>query len=176
MSLMDNEQKYGLISSLFHWTMAILLFVNYLLGSVVEDFENNPFINMNLHMTLGCLIFLIGTLRLAWRFLNLEPQPIQQNRMLKKISNNIFILFYSLIFLIPISGYALTNADGYLVSFFGKDLYPVFHKSDLLEDFFEESHEILANLLLLLVALHVSAALYHKYIEKIDIFKRIGFR
>jgi len=37
MPILNNNQKYGLISILFHWSMAIIILITFLLGKNLQD-------------------------------------------------------------------------------------------------------------------------------------------
>ena len=58
MPILNNNQKYGLISIFFHWGMAIIILITFLLGKNLQvNFQNYYFI-LQLHNSFGLLIFI----------------------------------------------------------------------------------------------------------------------
>jgi cytochrome b561 len=81
---------------------------------------------------------------------------------------------YVLLFAMPLSGWMMSSARGFPVSWFGfiqlPDLVP---KSKPLYDAFLTTHEVLAWTLGAVVTLHVAAALKHHFVLKDDTLRRM---
>ena len=81
--IFNNSFKYGLVSKMFHWYMAILLLVILLIGNLSEHLSGNFYnYSMLIHNSLGVSIFVFVFLRLAWRWSNKIPEKIIINKFL----------------------------------------------------------------------------------------------
>lgn len=76
--LRDDQTRYGLISVLLHWTIAVLIAVLIGLGlwmvslSVFDSwYRTAPM----LHTSLGVVVALLMLIRLLWRMLTATPAP-----------------------------------------------------------------------------------------------------
>jgi cytochrome b561 len=77
-------------------------------------------------------------------------------------------------FILPLSGYFYSLAAGVPVVYLGIWPLPVLIDADpLLKPILEELHEVLSTVLLIVVSLHVLAALKHQFVDRDNIFKRI---
>ena len=175
MSIFNTKESYGLVSKFFHWIMAAMLIIIWLLGTFNDEVGPLKKIFIVTHYTLGITIFLMVGLRLIWRWLNPKPEYLSPNKFLRKISNMVFTLFYSLMFIIPISGYVLMNLRGRNPVYFGYEIPALFSSNEAWKGFAKETHELLGTVLLILFVLHVLAALYHHYIKRDETLKRMAW-
>ena len=176
MAILNTKTTYGFISKFFHWIMAIMIIVTWLLGKFNDDVGDLKRAFIITHYTLGITIFLMVGFRLMWRWLNIKPDHLLENKILNKISSVVFTLFYSLMFIIPLSGYVLMNLRGRNPVYFGYEIPALLSKNDAWKGFAKETHEILGMILLILFVLHVVAALYHHYIRKDQTLTRMSFK
>lgn len=153
----------------FHWLMALIIIANFALGVTMSDLALSPqklqFISW--HKWTGITLLGLVTLRFLWRaFANrpvLLPSPAWQRRI-AKLSH---FLMYLLMFAIPISGWLMSSAGGFTVTYLG--LFPLpdlVAKDKQLFEQLKEVHEILNFTLLGLVILHVLAVLKHQFIDR----------
>ncbi len=85
-------------------------------------------------------------------------------------------VLYVLMFTQPLAGILMSQAAGYPVSFFGLFELPVLlDKDPSLAQFFRGAHGTVWILLVLAVVGHAGAALYHHFIMKDDVLKRMSF-
>jgi cytochrome b561 len=127
------------------------------------------------HKSVGITILALVLLRLLWRALNQNPElPGNLKPYERVLAHFSHITLYVLLFAMPLSGWMMSSARGFPVSWFGfiqlPDLVP---KSKPLYDFFIATHETLAWLLAIVVTLHVAAALKHHFIHKDDVLRRM---
>jgi cytochrome b561 len=92
-----------------------------------------------------------------------------------KIASLTHIVFYILFFIIPITGYFLTNLQGDIVKLFGTHLPSIFERNSEFKYFIHDIHYYLGNILLFMLALHILGALYHHIILKDNTLRRISF-
>ena len=175
MPILNNNQKYGLISILFHWSMAIIILITFLLGKNLQDnFENYYFI-LQLHNSFGLLILILAIFRLIWKFLNIKPDAPSNKIIFMKLASLTHIIFYIFFFIIPITGYLLTNLQGDVVNFFGTHLPNILERNSGLKYYVHDAHYYLGNILLLILSLHILGALYHHFILRDNTLRRISF-
>ena len=175
MPILNNNHTYGLVSIFFHWLMALILIVTFILGLNLESNFQYYYEVLMLHNSLGILIFLLASFRACWRWLNIKPDPLTSKKVFMKMASMIHLFFYILFFLIPITGYLLTNLQGDTVSLFGNYLPVILEKNIQYKQYVHNIHEILGKIILVMVLLHIVGALYHHYWLKDNTLKRMLF-
>ena len=174
MNLTNSETEYGLISKIFHWLTAAVLFVQIPLGLYLVDldFGEKRITIESIHVVLGLSIFYIIVGRLIFKIFNPTPKIrhsiFQGQRLIAKL-NHIFL--YLAVFSITISGALkkLFNGEKLDLFFFHikiKDNYD-------LADTFYEVHIISNYILIALVLLHIVAVIVHKYLFNENLLKKI---
>jgi cytochrome b561 len=83
----------------------------------------------------------------------------------RRFAKLIHVAFYALLFAVPLSGWALSSAEGDRMSFFGLFTMPPLPVGEAMEHTVEEVHEILFNVLAALGLLHLLAALKHQFVD-----------
>jgi cytochrome b561 len=74
---------------------------------------------------------------------------------------------YALLFAMPLTGWMMSSASNYPVSWFGLAQLPDLVAPDRsLKELLEEVHELLAIVLIALALLHVAAALKHQFFDR----------
>ncbi len=177
--LKNTNTNYGVITKNFHWLMALVIVINFSIGFIMGDLERGPlrFFLFNLHKSFGILILFFIFLRLFWRFMNVVPDPLQENKLLKFTAKSVHYFFYAAIIILTFSGWAYSSARGASVSFFGLfSLPPLVEKSDANSDLAFSIHSNIGLILVGLFVIHVGASLYHHYIKKDQTLKRMWFK
>jgi cytochrome b561 len=174
MSILNNISKYGLLNKLVHWLTAAGLLIQIPLGFYLVDldFDQTRVDIENYHILFGLIIFYATLIRLAFKLLTQSPNFNDNTFLGQKIlaKLNHFFLYLTLL-TITISGIfkKLFNGED-LVIFFKK--INLTYNFELSEQFY--SIHILANYTLIgLICLHILAVLFHKFLLKEDILKRI---
>ncbi|MBC8212459.1 MAG: cytochrome b [Gammaproteobacteria bacterium] len=169
MELNNNLRHYGLISILLHWGMAVVIIGLYFLGLYMVDltyYDELYQIAPDIHRSLGLIMLGFLLFRWYWRLRSVRP-AISGKFWEKSAAVWAHRMFYILILVALISGYLISTADGQPVSIFGWiDIPATFYGYENQEDIAGDVHEILTHLLMLLVAIHTSAALKHHFIER----------
>ena len=174
MKLQNNITEYGLISKLFHWLTAAVLFLQIPLGFYLVDldFGEKRITFESIHVTLGVTIFYIIITRLIYKIFN--PTPKLKNsifpgqRLLAKLNH--FFLYLSVL-IITISGLFKKLFNGEKIDLFFFDL-KIRDNFDL-ADLFYDIHIIGNYILISLVLLHILAVLVHRIIFKENLLKKI---
>lgn len=173
MSWLDSDNCYGRVSRLLHWVMALLLLVMLTSEGWMEAFEHmagNP--GMQIHQSIGTLLLALLVFRLIWRRVNLgRVQPLQHWRTAARLGH---LALYSLMLVIPLSGLATAWGSGHGVELFGVELLAPGRETEWLEEAGEDTHEVLASLLWLVMAGHILATLAHQHLTGDGILRRMA--
>lgn len=164
MSLKNTNERWGPVSQLLHWTIALLLVAIGVIGLVMVDMPNTPrkIGVYSLHKSLGLTVFALAIVRLAWRAYAGAPAPLPGPSWQHRVATLTHAAMYALIFAMPISGWLLNSWGGYPLQWFGLFNLPrVVGRDDGLHELAETLHEAGFWLLVLLVVAHVAAAFHH---------------
>ena len=177
MSASHENMRYGTIAQFFHWSVVLMLVFQYIWAWLIEETES---ITLRLelvaqHKTIGMLVLVFAVLRLVWRFIKTPPPlPATMSGWEKWAAKMGHLALYGLLFAVPISGWFFSQAAGYGDYWWGPISIPsVVEPSVEAEELFYELHEIFVTLLMVVVAVHVLAALRHHFILKDDVLKRM---
>jgi cytochrome b561 len=174
----NTVTHYGLVAIFLHWLLAIIILMQIFLGWYMTEFDLGPdrMPLYGIHKQMGLFILMLATVRLSWRSINIAPSMQDLSLFEKIASRGMHGTLYFLMFAVPISGWAMSSAKGYPVSFLGLFVLPDLVSPDQeLGHFLKKIHEWLAYGWLALIALHAAAALKHHFINKDNILKRMLF-
>jgi cytochrome b561 len=173
----DNGLRYGLVTRLFHWTMALLilwqfsgLVINRLFGrSALTDLLNIT------HGSLGAAILVLAILRALWGLYNLRHRPAHENGALGLAARIGHALLYVLMLAIPAMAILRATGSEWGLSLFGLQLVPrggervewMVAPANLL-------HGALAWTLLAMIAAHIAMALVHRFVWKDEVLNRMA--
>lgn len=170
--------RYSNTAIVLHWLIAILIVLAFVLGTIMTDIPGitpTKLRYFSWHKWLGITILGLACVRLLWRLTH--PVPAYTSLMptwQKYAAHGLHIALYVLMFAIPISGYLYSLAAGVPVVYLGIIHLPILIAPDpVLKPILKEVHELLNNGLLILVSLHVLAALKHHFINRDTILKRM---
>ncbi len=125
------------------------------------------------HKTIGVILLVLIAARLIYRFTKGAPASDKSlPPALVGVSHLTHWLMYTLLLAVPILGYIGISYYGAL-SPFGIPLPAVTVKDQEMSKEVFEIHELLAFALVTLVAIHISAALYHKFVRKDRVVERM---
>jgi cytochrome b561 len=169
--------RYGGVAQALHWLVAALVLSQFGLGWTMSDLPLSQlkFDLYQLHKSLGLTIFALVVVRLAWR-LRHPPPPLPASlpaweRAAARINHG---LFYALLLVQPLIGLLQSNAANFPVVVWGVLPLPALIGSDeALGETLVEVHQTVAAVLLVLIALHVAAALRHHFLLKDDVLRRM---
>jgi cytochrome b561 len=123
------------------------------------------------HRHLGLLILVLAALRIALRLRRqTHPRPAQAPAM--RIATWLtHAALYAALLALPLLGWALSDAAGKPPHLFGLALPALAAEDDDLADRLLAWHQDLAWVLLVLVSLHIAAALWHHFIRRDDVLR-----
>lgn len=170
--LQRAPQHFNLTARVLHWSMAVLILAMLFVGiGMVASISLRPTL-VSLHRPLGIAILLLVIVRLVNRLRHRPPPlPIDLPRMQVLAAKASHWLLYTLMFAMPLVGWAMLSAGGYPVTMFkGFALPPIAPHDATIYAVLRTAHTWLALLLFATVLIHLAAALYHAWVRRDDVF------
>lgn len=174
-----NESRYTGTAVSLHWLIAALIICAFTLGWIMTDLEVSPLkLRMfNWHKWVGVTILLLAIVRLLWRLTHKPPAMLPMPAWQRIAAKTLHAVLYVLLLLQPLSGWVYSNAAGYQVVYLGLVPLPnLVAKDKATADVLMERHEFLGWCLLVVVSLHILAALKHHFVDGDATLKRMWFR
>ena len=177
MTIRNTTVRWGHFSQFFHWLILVLIIVQVTLATLADDLPLGlkKLALLARHKSVGITILGLVVLRLLWRWMNPTPElPDTLKPHERVLATLTHAGLYILLFALPLSGWMMSSARGFPVSWFGfiqlPDLVP---KNKALYDAMLETHETLVWALYTIVFLHVAAALKHHFLLKDNVLRRM---
>ena len=188
--LKNTENSYGLIAILLHWIVAAAFIVNY--GLIYyrtwftersSDLAKTLFSN---HTAIGVSVLVFVLLRVLWKLMNKQPKDVPGSQLEHFAAHGAHILLYIVMIVLPLSGYLGTGGPSQL--FYLIEI-PRFADTQIFQtviqgwmglswEQFEAPMDFIHKkggeyFVWVLVLLHAGAALYHHFIRKDTVLKRM---
>lgn len=174
------QERYSAVAITLHWLIALGIIANIALGLYFADLprsDPDKFLLTQTHKSIGLTILVLSLIRVVWRLMHpAPPLPASMSPMLRFAAHATHFLLYVLIVAIPLSGWLMVSSSplGLPTMYFGwfswPDLpyfpdLPRAMKKIWVQDF-SATHVFLAWSAIVLVTIHVLAALYHQFIRR----------
>ena len=173
----STSLKYTGIARSLHWLMAVMIFGLLALGLYMHELPLSPqkLQLYSWHKWAGVTVFLLVWLRLAWRITHpAPPLPASTPPLARRLAAAGHGALYLFMILIPLSGWLMSSAKGFQTVWFGVLPIPdLLGRDAALGESLEEVHETLNVLLMIALAGHVLAALWHRFVRRDGVFERI---
>ena len=187
MTSANTRSRYGTVAMTLHWLIAALVLTNIYLGLSFDYYQKGDaalFQVVQIHKSIGLTVLTLSILRLLWRLVNpVPPLPAGMSKPLKFLAHATHYLLYFLIIAIPLSGWAMVSSSrlGLPTKYFGLFDRPnigflasmPLDQKKMLGHQFGEIHEFLAWSAIVLVVIHVAGALYHQFLRRDDVLRRM---
>ena len=171
MQLRNSSSRYGWVSIVLHWGVALTVFGMFALGLWMVGlgyYDTWRKAGPDLHKSIGIVLFLCMLLRVVWRFVSPPPAaPVNHTRLIKVAAKLGHAFLYLDLFLVMFAGYLISTADGVGIPVFGLFEVPALI-SGLPDqaDVAGQVHLYLAWVLVIFAVLHGLAALKHHFIDR----------
>ena len=184
----DSNTHYGVVSRSLHWLLALLILTQFSLVFVFtwvapEHGGDHRHVHqaaslhetvMMLHNSIGVLILLFGLVLLAWRLTqpkpSLQADPVWQ-RLLARF---VHLVIYAIVIAQPIFGVLMVTSHGQPIPFFGLFSIPAFITLGEQAATLGALHAFTGWwIVLIALGVHVAGSLYHHFIRRDDVLKRI---
>jgi cytochrome b561 len=177
MSFRNTTRSWGSLSKALHWIIVLLIINQWIIAERADALPNGlaKLQVLAWHKSFGITILMLAAIRLVWRLMNPTPDLTAETkpweRVLAKLSH---LLLYALIFAMPLTGWMMSSARNFPVSWF-----KLFQLPDLVapaEQTFHQMldlHHLLFKVLVGVALLHIAGALKHHFYDKNDVLKRM---
>ena len=170
-------QRYTGVAIALHWLIAAAILGTFLLGQYMTNLQLSP-AKLKLysyHKWIGVTIFLLVLVRIAWRLAHRPPlPPVSMPAWQHSAASIAHFFLYALTLAIPVSGWLMSSASGFQVVYLGVVPIPdLLAKSRDAAEQLKHLHEALNWLMVLVVAMHVAAALKHHLMDRDDVLRRM---
>ena len=175
--IFNTKQNWGDVAKALHWIMALLIFTMFILGWVARAYPLSP-TKLDLfiwHKSIGLTLLGLVCVRLVWRLVNSTPSPpaaiSNLEHTLARLGHGVL---YALMILMPLSGYVINSTADFGFRFFGWVRVPNFIPAN--EAWLEIAkivHLVLFFVFVMMIAIHVTAALRHHFVKNNDVLTRM---
>jgi cytochrome b561 len=177
MPIRNSIRTWGTLSKALHWIVVILIIMQFFIANRADELP------MGLeklqawawHKSIGMTVLMLAVLRLAWRLANPTPDLAAETRpwerVLAKLSH---VLLYAFTFALPLTGWLMSSAKNYPVSWFKLFQFPdLVAPAESTFALMQDAHHFLYKALIAVALLHVAGALKHHFIDRNDVLKRM---
>jgi len=171
----DTKERYGTVSRVLHWAMAVLILWQALkLFDRIDDGEH--WVGQTLvpwHISIGTLLLLLVLLRMVWTARNFSSRPdAPPPPLLGFVAKAGHVLLYAAMLLMPLTGISLMIGNGYGLTAFGIEFAARGEEIPWLATI-GTLHPPIAWLLLLMIVGHGGMALVHHFVKKDGVLRRM---
>jgi cytochrome b561 len=194
-----NAQKYSKPAIILHWLVGILILVMFAIGwfmaELPKDAPKIASLDMfdlgiytmqfteeitprtfyfNLHKSIGVTVLMLVLLRIYVRFSHAAPafpatMKIWEIRVADLVHKGLYVLMVAM----PLTGVAMSLNSKFGIKWFGIQLLGGVDNKEMRE-LFVVIHEVIGLALMVMIVLHVAAAIKHKVIDKDEVMQRMS--
>lgn len=175
MGLKNTANSYGSVAKFLHWLIFILVF-GMIVGGLCLDYVPKDYkgVIYNLHKLTGLTILFLMLIRLVWKLVNVKPKlPADTTVWQRHAERVVHDLLYLLIICMPLAGWIGSSSAGKPPHIGDISLGLPIPENEVLIDTMFTLHEYIAYAIIVMVSIHIFAALYHHYVKKDDVLKRM---
>jgi cytochrome b561 len=173
----NSTARYSALAMLCHWVIAGLVVTQFVLARMAEDLPlgAHKLALLARHKSFGMTVLMLAILRLLWRLKNPPPElPAGMTPLERTLARGTHIVFYVLLFAMPLTGWTMSSAKNYSVSWFGLFTWPnLIAKNETAFNFLKATHDTLSNVLFAVAVLHILAALKHHFWNRDNVLLRM---
>jgi len=171
-----ERRQFKAFSRLLHWTMAAMVLTMLCIGVAMVASLANYHVLVSIHRPLGIAILILVVVRFVNRQLSsLPPFPATMSRAERRAATASELAMYGLMFILPLVGWGMLSAARYPVVLFGSVHLPFILPHDaMLYAVLRRAHTILAYIFFLTFLAHFGAILFHTWIVRDGILKRMA--
>jgi cytochrome b561 len=167
---------YGSVAKTLHWLVFALVLAQYVVALSMPDIGRGtvPGTLINLHMSIGATILAVIVVRWLWRIVHPVPLSTTGPRWERGVARITHAILYLLLAVNPILGWMNASARDWNITIYGivelPHLVPPRARIGMVAG---DVHTFLAWTLLVLIGLHVAAALYHYFLRSDRVLQRM---
>lgn len=157
-----NTPRYTLPAMALHWAQAAIILWLLWLGWTMTDLPKGAERSAayGLHKSLGLLMLLMVSLRLAWRRRHPAP-PLAVNGWEGDLARSTHHALYLFLVLAPLAGYLASSFAPYPLKFFGHEIAKIGWPDESINGYFKLLHQAAVWSGACLIGLHLAGAIKH---------------
>lgn len=166
--------QYDRVTITLHWITATLVGVLWVMGQTIDFAPSGPLRvdYRSLHMTLGVALVLVIAVRVLWRLTHGRSLPGVGGAWMERVARLTHWALYGLVLLTLALGLANVWVRGDTI--FNLFTVPAFDPGNkALRALIGDWHALAANGTLILAGLHAVAALFHHYVLRDNVLRRM---
>ena len=167
-------RSYTGVAKSFHWLIVALVLLQFASKLMPPGALSRQTLNY-WHLAIGPAILLLMLLRLAWRLTHTPPPaPEDLSPPLRLLARLTHWAFYAILIVLPIGGWLSASGFGAHPTMLGLFSLPRLITPDKAAgNWYGQVHGAFAWMLLALIALHITGALYHVAVKKDGVLGRM---
>lgn len=173
---MRSEQKYSLAMRSLHWLVFLAVTIAVVAIEIHDFFPKGSTARtaaFAVHQTAGLSVLALMVLRLFVRWGTQPPAPVPGPQLLQRAARLTHGVLYLLMVGMPILGVLALAWGGKPIQPFGLTLTLPLLQDKSLASLSKEVHESGATLVYIFVGLHAAAALWHEFMLKDRLLRRM---
>ncbi|CAM2153992.1 cytochrome b [Paraburkholderia tropica] len=171
----NGNETYGLVARLLHWSIVVLVAAQFVVAWTMPDVhrDTQPVGLIAWHLAIGTALIAAMAVRVVWRVTH-RPPPGTLPPLLATVSRSTHFLLYAALIAVPLLGWANASSRGWKETVFGALPLPALVPTGSTAGHaMGDIHGALAWALLVLIGVHVGAALFHRFVLKDKVLQRI---
>ncbi len=173
-----EDDRFDQTSLALHWLTVLLIVVQFSsiwAHEAVGHHSVRGAMLLSLHISAGVLTWFVVIARLVWRgyFAYLPPFPPSMPKFQQAIAKANEYGLYLLLLMQPVTGLARVLLRGQAFDLFFARVPPLLAPNPAMRGVFAQAHQIGAEALLVLIGLHVGAALFHRLVLRDGVLQRM---
>jgi cytochrome b561 len=169
--------RYGAVAQAFHWIIAALVVSQFVLARLADPLPLglHKLTLLARHKSFGMTVLMLAVLRLLWRLGHAPPGlPAGMRPVEAWLARATHAAFYVLLFAMPLSGWLMSSAKNYSVSWFDWFTWPdLIAPNERAFELLRGTHDALSKVLFAIAVLHILAALKHHFWNRDGVLLRM---
>lgn len=172
----NHLSKWSITTRIFHWGSVFFLIITWLMIEMHENAVDETYIILHKSFGISVIFWIIARLiNRAISIKNAPPRPANMPKWQVGIAHLTHTTLYALILAMPLTALCATMMRGNGVDFFGLFEIPSFlsENRELSRSLMKLHKDLIWTLLISFTGLHIVGVLYHQFIQKDNLIKRM---
>ena len=170
--------RFDQTSIALHWLTVLLIIAQFASGwlrEVIDHETSFAVVLLTMHRTTGMLTWIVVVARLVWRrcFADLPPFPQSMPKLQQWIAKANEYGLYALLVVQPITGLGNVLFHGQPFTMLIWEVPALLEPNPAIRSLFVEAHEFGVKALVVLIGLHLGAALFHGLVLRDGVLQRM---
>lgn len=171
-------EPYSKRMVMMHWLTLALLVIAWYLGDTLVDERNEKSATMAgylVHALVGGSVLVVTAMRMIYRSVDRMPKPVSDSLM-DMVAREVHHGLYLLLVLLPLTGFMtlLTSPVGEALVTVNAKLLPEKYTGP--SAISHVTHDVLMTALMVVVAIHILGVIWHQFIRKDGLMRRMSLR